>query len=98
MVLMKFGWDPAKSSKNARERGLPFSIAMALFDGDTIEFDGRRKDYGERRIVVYGAVAGRVMACVCTWRGEPDDPIRWIVSLRKAKQEEVDGYRAAFPE
>ena len=95
---MRFGWDPAKSFKNARERGLPFAIAMALFDGDTIEFDDRRKDYGERRIVVYGAVAGRVMVCVYTWRGDPDDRIRWIISLRKAKGGEVDAYRSAFSE
>jgi uncharacterized DUF497 family protein len=98
MLSMEFGWDPTKSSKNARERGLPFAIAMALFDGDTIEFDDRRKDYGERRIVAYGAVARRVMVCVYTWRGEAEDPIRWIISLRKAKRGEVDAYRSAFPE
>jgi uncharacterized DUF497 family protein len=26
---MRFGWDPPKSDRNARERGLPFDIAMA---------------------------------------------------------------------
>jgi hypothetical protein len=73
---MHYGCDPPKSEYNPRERGLPFEIAMALFDGPTIEVDDRRRDYGERRIVAYGNVAGRVMVCVYTWRGTDDEPIR----------------------
>ena len=95
---MHFGWDPPKSERNARERGLPFEIAMALFDGSTIEVDDRRRDYGERRIVAYGNVAGRVMVCVSTWRGTADEPIRWIISLRKANKGESHAYRTAFPD
>jgi uncharacterized protein len=94
---MRFGWDPPKSDRNARERGLPFAIAMALFDGATIEFDDRRRDYGEQRIIAYGAVAGRVMVCVYTWRGALDDPVRWIISLRKANKGESHAYRTVFP-
>ena len=95
---MHFGWDPPKSERNTRERGLPFEIAMALFDGPTIEVDDRRRDHGERRIVAYGNVAGRVMVCVYTWRGTDDEPIRWIISLRKANKGETHAYRTAFPE
>ena len=95
---MHFGWDPPKSERNARERGLPFEIAMALFDGPTIEVDNRRRDYGERRIVAYGDVVGRVMVCVYTLRGTDDEPIRWIISLRKANKGESHAYRTAFPE
>jgi uncharacterized DUF497 family protein len=94
---MTFGWDPPKSERNARERGLPFEVAMALFDRNTIEFDDARKDYGERRITVYGEVAGRVLVCVYTWRGTADHPLRWIISLRKAKPGETNAYRTAFP-
>lgn len=32
-VLMRSGWDPPKSARDTRERGLPFEIAMGLFDG-----------------------------------------------------------------
>ena len=96
--MASFDWDPSKSGTNARERGLPFEVAMALFDGDTIEFDDLRRDYGERRVVVFGCVAGRVLVCVYTWRGEPDNPLRWIISLRKANKGESDAYRKAFPE
>jgi DNA-binding transcriptional regulator YiaG/uncharacterized DUF497 family protein len=70
-----FGWDPPKSERNTRERGLPFEIAMALFDGNTIEFDDMRKDYGERRIIAYSEVAGRVFVYVYTWRGTVEAPL-----------------------
>ena len=95
---MRFGWDPSKSERNARERGLPFAIAMAVFDGPTIELDDTRRDYGERRIIAYGAVAGRVLVCVYTWRGQQDDPVRWIISLRKANRGESHAYRTVFPQ
>lgn len=95
---MGFGWDPNKSHKNAIERGLPFKVAMALFDQGTIEFDDDRRDYGERRIIAYGAVMGRVLVCVYAWRGPSGDPMRWIISLRKAKKGEAHAYRQTFPE
>ena len=95
---MRFDWDPSKSDRNARERGLPFAVAMALFEGPTIEFDDSRRDYGERRIIAYGAVAGRIMVCVYTRRGTDDDPLRWIISLRRANRDESHAYRTAFPQ
>jgi uncharacterized protein len=94
---MRFGWDPPKSARSMRERGLPFELAMALFDGPTIKFDDQRRDYGERRIIVYGRVAGRVLVCVYTWRDTADDPLRWIISLRKANKGESHAYHTAFP-
>ena len=95
---MRFGWDPPKSDRNARERGLPFALAMALFDGPTLEIDDARRDYGERRIIAYGTVAGRVLVCVYTWRGTAADPLRWIISLRPANKDERHAYRTAFPQ
>ena len=96
MRAMRFGRDPPKSDRNARERGLPFAVAMALFDGPTLEVDDTRRDYGERRIIAYGAVAGRVL--VYTRRGTDDAPLRWIISLRKANKGEIHAYRATFPQ
>jgi uncharacterized protein len=95
---MRFGSDPPKSARNANERGLAFEIALALFDGPTIELDDRRRDYGARRIIAYGAVDDRVLVCVYTWRGNVDDPVRWIISLRKANRGESHAYRTAFPQ
>jgi hypothetical protein len=70
---------------------------MALFDRNTIEFDDIRREYGERRIIAYGEVAGRVLVCVYTWRGTAGSPLRWIISLRKANRGETNAYRTAFP-
>jgi uncharacterized DUF497 family protein len=50
------------------------------------------------RIVAFGAVAGRVLVCVYTWRGQPDDPVRWIISLRKANRGESHADRTVFPQ
>jgi uncharacterized DUF497 family protein len=95
---MRFDWDPPKNDRNIQERGLPFAVAMALFDGPTLEVDDTRRDYGERRIIAYGAVTGRVLVCVYTWRGTTDAPLRWIISLRKANKGESHAYRTVFPQ
>jgi len=71
---------------------------MALFDGPTIEFDDSRRDCGQRRIIAYGAVAGRILVCVYTWRGTAADPLRWIISLRRANRGESHAYRTVFPQ
>ena len=46
---MMFEWDAAKSAANASLRGLPFELAILLFDGPTLETVDSRKDYGEPR-------------------------------------------------
>ena len=75
---MLFEWDEAKSARNVRERKLPFAVGMALFDGDTLEQEDRRRDYGERRIKAIGMVAGRCLVCVYMWPGTSDEPIRRV--------------------
>lgn len=91
--VMQFEWDHRKSARNVRERGLPFDVAMELFDGPTLEVDDHRRDYGERRIIAIGTVEGRVLACVYTDRAG----VRRIISLRAANRGERDEYRAAYP-
>ncbi len=85
---MIFDWDENKSRKNARERNIPFENAKemdfstALFEEDT------RKDYGERRIVVYGLIGTRLhVLCFTPISGG----IR-VISLRKANEREVRFY------
>ena len=97
ICAMQFGWDPPKNDRNVQERGLPFAVARALFDGPTLEVDDTRRDYGERRIIAFGQVDGRVLVCVYTWRGSEQAPLRWIISLRKANKGETHAYRTAFP-
>ncbi len=86
---MRFEFDPAKSAKNARERGLPFVAAARLFDGLRLEWEDRRKDYGEARIGTLGEIEGRVFFAGFTRRG---GAIR-IISFRKANARETRRYR-----
>jgi uncharacterized protein len=92
-LRMIFEWDEANSDGNARRCGLPFSLAMAMFDGPTLDEPDVRRDYGEPRIKVIGEAAGLVLVCVYTDRGER----RRIISLRPAKRRERDAYRQAYP-
>lgn len=90
---MVFEWGEAKSAANPQARGLPFDIAMALFDGPTLESPDHRRNYGEARIKAIGWVAGDVLVCVYT-----DRPgVRWIISLRVADRKERNAHREACP-
>ena len=88
---MDFEWDAAKSARNESERGLPFELALLLFDGWVMEHVDERRDYGETRIRAIGVVGDVILHCVYTQRGA----IRRIISLRYANRKERDGYRAA---
>jgi len=90
---MIFEWDPAKSAKNTRERGLPFEVGAAVFDNPTLEAPDDRIDYGEVRIKAIGIVRGVVLVCVYNDR----DEVRRIVSLRVANRKERNAYRASYP-
>jgi uncharacterized DUF497 family protein len=90
---MEFEWDRAKSERNERERGLPFELAVLLFDGPVIERVDARRDYGETRIRAIGVVGELTLHCVYTQRRE----VRRIMSLRYANRKERDAYRATYP-
>jgi uncharacterized DUF497 family protein len=90
---MIFEWDSAKSAKNLRERGLPFDVAMAMFDAPTLEAPDDRVDYGEKRIKAIGMVRGFALVCVYSDRGG----VRRIISLRVANRKERNAYRSAYP-
>jgi uncharacterized DUF497 family protein len=66
------------------ERGLDFADAMTVFEGTTIEVEDTRRDYGERRIVSYGLLAGRMVVVGYTPRGA----VRHVFSMRKANDRE----------
>ncbi len=91
--MTSFAWDVGKSERNRRGRGLPFDLAVVLFEGPVIEQIDNRRDYREIRIQAVGRVGGRVLLCVYTDRGE----VRRIISLRYANRRERDAYRAADP-
>jgi uncharacterized DUF497 family protein len=88
----EFDWDQTKSDRNRLERGLPFDLAVVLFDRPTLERPDTRLDYHEDRIQAIGMIGMTVLACVYTDRGS----VRRIISLRPASRRERDDYRAAF--
>lgn len=85
---MQISFDPAKSKRNAAERGLPFEMA-AEFDFETaLIWQDIRRDYGEERWVAIGWLGDRLhVLCFI----ETEEGIR-VISLRKANDREVKRY------
>ena len=73
-------FDPAKRDKTLAERGLDFADAALVVEGDTLEVEDNRHDYGEPRILCYGLLAGRMVVVGFTPRGAG----RHVFSMRKA--------------
>ena len=89
---VEFEWDTAKSERNEAERGLPFRLALLLFQGPVLRRVDDRQDYGEVRVKAIGVVGDRTLHCVYTDRGG----VRRAISLRHANRRERDAYRATF--
>ena len=85
---MKIEFDPAKSEKNARERGLPFSL-VEEFEWETSETEiDARFPYPEERRVTFGLI-GKRLHVVC--HTPIEGGIR-VISFRKANAREVKKY------
>ena len=89
---MRIEFDPVKSAKNERERGLPFAEATPLYNGPRLEWEDRRKDYGEVRCNTLGEIEGRVFFVTFTRR---EEAVR-IISFRKENTKETRLYRQHF--
>jgi uncharacterized DUF497 family protein len=89
-----FEWDEAKSERNRIERGFDFAFAALIFEGNTIEREDTRRDYGEVRVVAIGQVLGITLTVVFTPR---DDALR-IISARRANRRERRVYEQATSE
>jgi uncharacterized DUF497 family protein len=87
-----FDWNHTKSDRNRLARGLPFELAVMLFDRPTLERPDARLDYREVRMQAIGMIGTVALACVYTDRGL----VRRIISLRPASRRERDEYRSAF--
>ena len=81
---MRISFDPTKRVKTFEERGLDFQDAQEVFKGVTVEVDDERKDYGERRVICFGLLRGRLVVVGYTPRGA----VRHIFSMRKANDRE----------
>lgn len=58
---MLISYDPAKRKKTLDERGLDFEDAPEVFAGFTFEVEDTRRDYGEKRVICFGRLAGRLV-------------------------------------
>jgi len=83
---MKVTFDPAKRATTLSERGLDFDDAAIVFEGVTLEIEDTRRDYGEKRMICYGYLAGRMVVVGYT----PRDAARHVFSMRKANEREQD--------
>jgi hypothetical protein len=81
---MRITFDPIKRARTLADRGLDFEDAAIVFEGTTVELDDLRKNYGERRVICYGLLAGRLVVVGYTPRGTT----RHIFSMRKANDRE----------
>jgi len=81
---MRITYDPAKREHTLAERGLDFEDAATVFQGITVEVEDVRRDYGERRIICFGQLAGRMVVLGYTPRGA----VRHVFSMRKANERE----------
>jgi hypothetical protein len=81
---MRVTFDPAKRDRTLAERGLDFEDVALVFRGSTVEIEDTRRNYGERRIICYGLLSGRLVVIGYTQRGAS----RHIFSMRKANDRE----------
>ena len=82
---MRFSWDKRKNSQNQQKHGISFEVAIEIFQGKTLERVDNRVDYGEKRIICLGEVAGVVVVCLVYTDRENT---RRIISARKASKKE----------
>ena len=83
-------WDEAKREANIAKHGIDFVAVVKIFDGQFIETEDRRQNYGEQRYQAFGEVEAGVMQVVYTWR----DNRRRIISARRARRNERGAYYA----
>jgi uncharacterized protein len=81
---VKITYDPVKRIETLKERKLDFEEAKLVFEGPNFEYDDLRKDYGERRVICYGQLYGRLVVVGYAPRGEE----RHVFTMRKANDRE----------
>ncbi len=85
-------YDPRKRDWTLLNRGLDFEDAALVFGGPTAEVEDLRKSYGERRILCFGILQGRLVVVGYTPRGD----LRHVFSMRKANRREQARYAPYF--
>ena len=92
---MIYEWDKAKNRRNLAKHGLHFADAEQVLTGPCVTFVDDRFDYGEKRLITLGLLAGRVVVIAHAPRG---DDITRIISMRKANRREQKIYQKRLGE
>ncbi|MBI1926169.1 BrnT family toxin [Candidatus Poribacteria bacterium] len=87
-----FEWDEPKNQENISRRGISFQQAAKIFQGDILEWEDTREDYGEARMIVIGRSERHLLRVIYTQRGNRTR----IISARKADKNDRRKYYNAF--
>ena len=85
---MKIEFDPAKNTRNTKERGLPFARVAELGWDQALIYEDTHKDYPERRFIAHGLIGDCLHVVVFT---PVNGDIR-VINFRKANKREVEAY------
>ena len=85
---MRIEFDPAKSARNSRERGLPFELVVQLDWGTSYSEEDLRFPYPEARWITFGFLGDRLHVVCHT----PIEGGTRVISFRKANAREVRKY------
>jgi uncharacterized DUF497 family protein len=88
-MIFKLTWHESKRDATLADRGIDFADANQIFNGPTFEFQDERHNYGEKRMICFGYLYGRLMVVGYVQRGEA----RHIYSMRKANEREQAKFR-----
>jgi uncharacterized protein len=86
---MRYSWDKEKNRRNIERHGIAFEDAKRIFDGETLEREDNRFDYGETRIYAIGLVNGLEITVIYTDR---DNDERRIISAWRSEPHERRAY------
>jgi uncharacterized protein len=86
-TIMEFEYDPEKSQSNREKHGIDFNEARALW-ADERHIIVPARSSTEERYALIGRYRGNLWTCVFTLRNMN---LR-IISVRKARDEEKEGY------
>jgi uncharacterized protein len=85
---MEIEFDPEKSAKNEKVRGLPFELVRELEWATARIARDVRRDYGEERFLAFVPKDRRLhFVCFCLRQGKTR-----VISFRKANEKEVKAY------
>ncbi len=90
---MRFEWDPAKATSNAKKHKVTFEVAKTVFYDDfALQFFDEEHSFAEDRFLLLGMSSDARLLLVCHCEREDGDVIR-IISARKATETETQYYR-----